>query len=365
MTPSLETIDWRGFLSRPELPSASPEVLHALTRDALLVTGAGGSIGTALAARLASKARHLVLLESSESNLFSLQRDLAECAATTNTTFVLGSVSDPALLDEIFSVHAPCLVFHAAAFKHVPLIEEQPLAAIANNVFGTATLVDAASAGRARVVLLSTDKAVEPASIMGATKRVAEQIVLASDGIVLRLGNVLASRDSVAEVFARQIASGGPLTVTDPAARRYFLTLDEAVNLLLSAASSKVPALLVPDLPAPQFIADLARFMARTLAPGRNIPIEFTRLRAGDKESEQLWSAAEITRPARINRLLSVNSPSLPTDELHRLLAALRDAVIARDVSGALACLRALVPDYALSRTVNALCGADSKVAHE
>ena len=366
MIPSLETIDWRGFLSRPQLPSPSPQALESLCRTPILITGAGGSIGTTLAIRLAAKANQLILLDSSESNLFSLQRELDDRATTANATFILGSISDFALLDEIFPVHGPCLVFHAAAFKHVPLIEEQPLAAIANNIFGTETLLAAAATHGARVVLLSTDKAVKPASVMGATKRVTELIALASDGIVLRLGNVLASRDSVAEVFASQIAAGGPLTVTDPAARRFFLTLEEAANLLLSAAAqSDTPALLVPELPAPQFIADLARFMARNLAPNRNIPIEFTRPRPGDKESEQLWSSSEVVRPTQAGGLLFIASPSPPIDELHRALETLRAAVGARDISAALASLRTLVPEFTPSNTANAHCKANLKVTHE
>ena len=213
------------------------EVLDGLSREPIVITGGGGSIGSALALRLgALGSQKLVLLEASESNLYALERDWAAALETnprsaSPMTPILGSAGDMALLQEVFATHRPRIVFHAAAFKHVPLMEEHPLAAIANNVFATEILTQVAEAHGARVILLSTDKAVEPASVMGATKRVAEQIVLASGGTVLRLGNVLASRDSVTEVFARQIAQGGPVTVTDPAARRYFLTLDEAVSL--------------------------------------------------------------------------------------------------------------------------------------
>jgi len=363
VTRSLESIDWHNFLARPRLPSPSPESLDALRNKPILVTGAGGSIGAALALRLAVLApSHLVLLESSESHLYALQRMWSNAAVTTPVTFVLGSVADRALLEEIFSVHAPRIVFHAAAFKHVPLMEEQPLAAIANNVFGTHALVSAASAHSARVILLSTDKAVEPASIMGATKRVAEHIVLAARGTVLRLGNVLASRDSVAEVFAHQIDHGGPITVTDPAARRYFLTLDEAASLLLSAPfEPEPPALLAPALPAPHFIADLARFMARELAPGRAMPIEFTHPRPGDKEVEHLFSSAESAQPAHAAGLLRIQSPTLHNDLLQGALSALRAALDARDLAAALAALRALVPGYAPSPAVLALAGKNSQ----
>jgi FlaA1/EpsC-like NDP-sugar epimerase len=271
------------------------------------------------------------------------------------------------LLEEIFSVHAPRLVFHAAAFKQVPLLEEQPFAAIANNALGTADLVETATAHAARVVLLSTDKVVEPASVMGATKRIAEHIVLNAGGTALRLGNVLASRDSVAEVFARQIEDGGPLSVTHPGARRYFLTVDEAVNLLLLAATEpRRPALLAPDLPAPQFIAELAQFLVRSLAPGREIPISFTRPRAGDKESEKLWSSSETSSPEATHGLRFIDSPAIDPRALKQMIEVLRAAFEARDLAAALDSLCALVPDYTPSASVRALAfSVTAKVPHE
>jgi FlaA1/EpsC-like NDP-sugar epimerase len=329
-------------------------VLDALYRKSVLITGAGGSIGSALALRLAALAPSmLVLLESSESHLYALQREWAEAGVAAPAACYLGSVDDRKLLDHIFATHNPGLVYHAAAFKHVPLMEQQPLAAIANNVFGTRTLVEAVAAHGVRVVQLSTDKAVEPTSVMGATKRAAEHIVLAAGGTVLRLGNVLASRDSVVEVFARQIGAGGPITVTDPAARRYFLTLDEAVNLLLiAAAEPEPPVLLTPALPAPHYIADLAQYMARKLAPNRTISIDFTHPRPGDKETERLWSATETARPAHDRGLLMVQSPVLPDGQLQTELTALRSALDVRDLPAALAQLRIMVPDYTPSQAV-------------
>ena len=358
MIPSLENLDWRGFLARPGLPPP-PEAFDALRREPILITGAGGSIGSVLALRVgALEAVRLVLLEASESNLYALERDSAAAVAANphsrNTrTPILGSVADVALLQEIFATHAPRIVFHAAAFKHVPLMEEQLLAAIANNIFATETLVSVAAAHGARVTLLSTDKAVEPASVMGATKRVAEQIVLAAGGAVLRLGNVLGSRDSVAEVFARQIAQGGPVTVSDPAARRYFLTLDDAVNLLLGAAVLAEPsALLAPVLPATHFIADLAHFMAHTLAPDREIAIDFTSLRPGDKETELLWKASDPTWPAGADGMVLIEAAGPNAVQLTSQLASLRATLDARDQCAALAQLSAMVPDYTPSQTV-------------
>ncbi len=364
MIPSLQDLDWRGFLARPRLPSPSPSALDLLRRQPVLITGAGGSIGSALALRLeALRPPKLILLEAAESNLYALERGWAVAGAACAATFILGSVADETLLDEIFALHAPRIVFHAAAFKHVPLMEQQPLAAIANNIFGTQMLTRMAAAHGARVLLLSTDKAVAPASVMGATKRVAEQIVLASGGAVLRLGNVLASRDSVAEIFACQIAQGGPVTVTDPAARRYFLTLNEAVDLLLTAAAHLgQPAIFAPVLPATNFIVDLARFMARELSPEREIAIEFTGPRAGDKESEALWSADDRTNAASLDGMVLVET-ALPTEaQLASRLANLRVVFDARDLREALAYLRELVPDYTPGSAVLALAQCGSRV---
>jgi FlaA1/EpsC-like NDP-sugar epimerase len=364
--PSYQTIDWHRFLARPPLPAPPPDTVSFLVRHPILITGAGGSIGSALAFRLGSAGARTILLESSESSLHDLQQDFANTDIADSATFYLGSVANRFLLDEIFSLHDPRFVFHAAAFKHVPLIEEQPLAAIANNLFATEILIAAACNHNTRVILLSTDKAVAPASMMGATKRVAEQIVLTAGGTVLRLGNVLASRGSVTEVFARQISGHLPLTVTDPAARRYFLTISEAVDLLLAAAEAQTPALFAPQLAAPHFIADLARFMARTLAPQHKTSIEFTHLRPGDKESEQLWSPNERPHPSNAGGLVSIDSPSIPRGQLDSLLATLRHAVETRDLSAALAVLRTLVPEYKPSSTVlSRLSTVTAQVSHE
>jgi FlaA1/EpsC-like NDP-sugar epimerase len=356
--PPLQDIDWQSFLARPPLPSPQSETLEVIGRQPILITGAGGSIGSALAHRLAAlNPPNLILLESSESRLYALTSELSPSPSITP---ILGSVADTSLLHHIFATHTPRLIFHAAAFKHVPLMEQHPLAAIANNIFATEALTRAAAAHHARAILLSTDKAVEPASVMGATKRVAEQIVLSAGGTALRLGNVLASSDSVAEIFAGQIANGGPITVTDPAARRYFLTIAEAVDLLLfGAVHPNPPALLAPNLRATHFIADLANFMARTLAPGRETAIEFTHPRPGDKETEQLWSATEITHPSQpnpsIGEPISIESPMQSPNQLAVALAHLRLAVEARDLAAALVHLHYLVPDYTPSSSVQAL----------
>jgi O-antigen biosynthesis protein WbqV len=361
VTSPLESIRWDRFLARPRLPTAPLAAFRALDRHPMLITGAGGSIGSALALRLGVLTPpRLLLLEASEGHLYALKRQWAAAGLACPMTPILGNANDHSLLEHIFSAHAPRIVFHAAAFKHVELMEEHPLAAIANNVFVTEALARAAQAHGAHLVLLSTDKAVEPVSVMGATKRVAEQIVLASGGTVLRMGNVLGSRDSVVQTFAAQIAAGGPITVTDPAARRYFVTLDEAVNLLMIASAlDDGPALLAPILPAPHYISDLAHFMADELAPGRKIELDFTALRPGDKDTELFWSAGDRTRTASPEALVSIDSTLLTQEQLGVGLAHLRAALEIRNLGSSIQHLCGLVPDYKPSSTVLALARQD------
>lgn len=351
VNPALEKIDWLKFLGRPYLKHLPLKMPGELSHRSILITGAGGSIGSELAMRCASFGpRAACLLEASESRLFHLQKSWANGGHATQPAFVLGSVSEPSLLDEIFAEHAPDLVFHAAAFKHVPLLEEQPLAAIANNVLATEMLAKAAAANGARLVLLSTDKAVAPTSILGATKRAAELVVLRHGGVVVRLGNVLASSDSVAEIFAQQISQGGPITVTDPAARRFFLTLAEAAQMLV-AASAEQDCVLVPAIENQHFIADLARFLAEELAPGQSIPITFTQLRAGDREAELLWTHKDSVQPSVIPGIMHVVSQRIPHKLLEDALNRMRLAVTKRDRATALDSLLMLVPEFTPARS--------------
>lgn len=348
----LEKLDWNSFLGRPRLASPEPQVFDALYRQTMLITGAGGSVGSALALRLAMLTPpKMLLLEASESNLYALKRKWRQARAAATMLPLLGHTGDQELMDRIFAAHKPQLVFHSASYKHVPLMEAHPRAAIQNNIFATETLVQAAARNGARVVLLSTDKAIAPVSILGATKRAAEQIVLAAGGVVLRLGNVLASCDSVDEVFAQQIEDGRPMTVTDPAARRYFMTRDEAVNLTMMAAAQPVPsALLAPVLPNTHFVTDLARFLAAQLAPERDVPIDFVGRRPGDRETERLWAESDPVQPAAPEfgqgSLVYVEAPRLSAKGLGTGLANLRAAMAAFDMTAALANLRLLVPDY-------------------
>jgi FlaA1/EpsC-like NDP-sugar epimerase len=328
-----------------ELQSERSHTLLAGKR--VLVTGAGGSIGSALARYIAqSGVRELVLLDSSEGVLYDIQQALTE---PTPHFFILASVCDSAAITSLFEKHSPQIIFHAAAFKHVPLMESNPFAAVANNALGTHILAEAAvKYGCEQIVMVSTDKAVAPSSIMGASKRIAELILLASPADAtamksVRLGNVLGSSGSVVPLFQRQVAQGGPVTVSHPDARRYFMTLTEAVKTLLSALSPDAPTgVSVPELGAPLRILDLAKFLI-----GQNeVPIVFTELRPGDKMEESLLSLRESYQDAQPGPLRAVHSPALSSDELAASLQDLRAALQQRDLSSLLQAVQHMVPEY-------------------
>jgi FlaA1/EpsC-like NDP-sugar epimerase len=352
---------WRQLTG---LAPAAPRIPRdILAGRRILLTGAGGSIGTALARSIAATdPAQLLLLDSSEHSLYQIDRELASLPRTAfSHTAILGSVTDRSLREDLFRRHRPEIVLHAAAFKHVPLIEQNPFAGLANNALGTYTLAQAAAHhGAEQMVLVSTDKAVDPHSLMGASKRIAELVVLslgAASGTRLsavRLGNVLGSQGSVVPLFLDQIARGVPLTVTDTEARRYFLTLEQAVAALLDAlAAPALPgSILVPQLAPPIRILDLARQLLDQHTGQHTVhgEIIFTGLRPGDKLEESLISSREQWLPSAHAEaqpfLRSLSSPHPTAAELTVALRSLEDAVRQRDLAGALRVVQALVPEY-------------------
>jgi len=351
---------WAEILGRA--PARSAELrISAAAGARILVTGAGGFIGSAIVrAFAASGAEQIVLLDICEQHLFEVNAALAAQGYADRCTPILGSVCDRALLDALFAEHRPQIILHAAALKHVPLMEQNPLAAVATNTLGTAILAEAAeSHGAGQMILVSTDKAVAPHSIMGASKRIAEQIMLAPSamkGTAVRLVNVIGSPCSVAPLFAEQIAHGGPVTVTHPAASRYFLTLEEVTALLAEAIDADATGLLIPTPEVtgdPILIADLARRMiARS---GRDVPIVFTQPRPGEKRDESLVAPAEIIGEPASPSLTRVKSPvaaGLPTH-----LQALESALTARDHAEVLRLGQRLVADYQPSELLRGSVG--------
>jgi FlaA1/EpsC-like NDP-sugar epimerase len=328
----------------------------------IVLTGAGGWIGSALAKSLvASEPRRLILLDHSERNLHQLHTELAAIPNCAPHVAILGDVSDRRLLAEIFDKDRPQIVYHAAAFKHVPLMESNPIAAVRNNAIGTARLARAAVEHEAsKLIMISTDKAVNPCSFMGASKRVAELSLERWRGIgcemkAVRLGNVLGSPGSVVPLFLEQISRGGPVTVADADVSRYFLTLSEAVDLLLAAAELDDPnCIFVPELGEPIKILELARELIRRAGrePEKDIPIVFTGLRPGDKLSEELTSASETLEPTADGRLRAVSSPATLPAEFDAAIAQLAVDVVAHDIASLLKTLCRLVPEFAPSEAV-------------
>jgi len=355
----LASPDCDAFLHR-ETPSGSKagreQSLALLSGRRVLITGAGGCIGSALAKAVTQAgARELILLDASEGALYDIQQTLLGLKMTSPHFLILASVSDTAAITSLFERHQPEIVFHAAAFKHVPLMEDNPFAAVANNALATHTLAEAvARYGSDQLLMVSTDKAVAPSSIMGASKRIAELILLVPRTPpvcmkAIRLGNVLGSSGSVVPLFERQIAQGGPVTVSHPDVRRYFMTLTEAVDTLLSALSPDSPTgVSVPELGEPIRILDLAKF----LIGQQQVPIVFTELRPGDKMDESLISSSESYRSPLGGSLRAVDSPTLSSDELSFSLNDLRRAIDQSDLPSLLETVQRMVPEYRPSRAL-------------
>ncbi len=344
---------WDGFL-RETIPPLAPEEVQSFANKRILITGAGGFLGSALARALEGlHVSRLVLLDTAEYGLYRLEQELRS-ARTSQVSLVVGSVRDEALLRELFAEHAPQMIFHAAALKHVPLMERNEIAAAETNVLGTQAIVQEAAKRQVEsFVLLSTDKAVEPISIMGATKRLAEQIALSARRRhaafrAVRLCNVLGSTGSVAPLFARQISDGGPVTVTHPEATRYFLSQSDAVrHLLRSAITRSATGLSVPVVGPPVRVEDLATYMVRQRPQAtKALRIVYTGLRVADKLHEQLVSPTESAESLQDDpSTLAVHSHVDPT-VLEQALAEIHLAVSKRDRVRLIQAIRRAVPEY-------------------
>jgi FlaA1/EpsC-like NDP-sugar epimerase len=318
----------------------------AYLRDRIvLVTGAGGSIGSELCRQIAQvKPRLLVLLDHAEDNLFQIDREMVDERHFTNVESVLADCKEPHRMLEVMQRFKPDVVFHAAAYKHVPLMEANPLEAVRNNAIATRTTAETAAASKVeRFVLISTDKAVNPQTVMGASKAMAEWIVESAGHshpgtrfASVRFGNVLASSGSVVPIFRSQIERGGPITVTHPEMTRYFMTIPEAVQLVIRAGDigAGKGEVFVLDMGEPVKIVDLANNMIRLagLEPEQDIAVEFTQPRPGEKLHEELFSEGETPQPTaarRINR--AVRERPLDAAWMESTLNALEALVLAGD----------------------------------
>jgi FlaA1/EpsC-like NDP-sugar epimerase len=298
----------------------------------------------------------LVLLDTSEQNLFQLRRALASDFPSLRSYPFLGSAEDAVLLDEIFMRFGPAVIFHAAAHKHVELLEFNPFAAVRNNVLGTYTLAQAAIRHRSRaLVLVSTDKAVHPHSVMGVSKRIAELLIVSLSRPscrmnALRLGNVIGSTGSVVPIFLDQMARGKPITMTHPDASRYFLSLDETIAALLAAGAYAGDGnILLPEFGSPLRLAELAKSL---FEPGRHLAIEYIGLRPGEKLSEDLIAPNETPERNSNTSLTVLQTPKLSSEECAAVFRDLENCVSTRDSAALLEKLVSIVPEYWPSRVI-------------
>lgn len=354
------------LLGRHQLAQDLQQVRQMLQGARVLVTGAGGTIGSELVRQIAACSPvHLLLVESSEHNLYLIDQELGRIAPGVPRHALIADVRDRQRMEHVFSDYQPEIVFHAAALKHVPLSEMNVEEAVMTNVFGTKHIADLSLEHNVKaMVLISTDKAVNPTNIMGATKRVAEkycqslgQLVNASRTkfVTVRFGNVLGSSGSVIPLFYKQLEMGGPLTVTDPNMTRYFMTVREAVELVLQAAtlslfehSNEKSMIYVLDMGEPVKIVDLATQMIRLagLEPEKDIRIVFTGIRPGEKLYEELFYREEAPSPTPCPGVMLSSPLRVAFVEVDNYLRKLHKAVERRDTKNLLQSIRHLVPEY-------------------
>ncbi len=334
-------IESQDLLGRNPVAIGLKESLSYLRGKRVLITGAGGSIGSELSRQLLSAGvSRLYLLGHGENSIYQIDRELRllrgeGVGEKTSIVPVIGELKDADYMAWVLGRLKADAVFHTAAYKHVPMTEENPVAAIHNNVIGTRNLVEASmAAGVRRFVLVSTDKAVEPVSVYGASKRIAERIVLAASAkaapgreyMVVRFGNVLGSRGSIVPLFRRQIETGGPVTVTHPEASRYFMTIPEACSLVLKTGGvGKGGRCYILDMGEPVMIRELAEQMIRFYGyePGRDIRIEYVGLRPGERLEERLYAADEVLVPTEYPRINRLERREEADGELESLLSEL------------------------------------------
>lgn len=329
------------LLGRPVVKSDVSVLQKFFSSKTVLVTGAAGSIGAELSRQIAAyKPARLVLLDCWESGVYEILLEFERDYPKLKIEFIIANVREKKKLEKVFETYKPNYVYHAAAYKHVPLMEDNPDEAVKTNVFGSLNVAQCALAAHVeRFVLVSTDKAADPKSIMGATKLITECIGRSLNGrntkfMAVRFGNVLGSYGSVVPVFKSQIIRGGPVTVTDRRMTRYFMTIPEATQLILKAGSlGEGGEVFVLDMGEPVKILDLAKSMIRLsgLTPGKDIKIVFTGVRKGEKITEQLFNDAEALASTREDKILKTQSLGLNVAKLPELLKTLEKDILKKD----------------------------------
>ncbi len=347
------------LLGRTPVHLEEEQIRGTLEGKVVLVTGAAGSIGSELCRQIARfHPAGIVGFDIAESPLFEIDRGMRQEFPLVPFYAEIGSIQNRMRLDEVLSQFRPTIIYHAAAYKHVPLMESHVFEAIENNVFGTFNVAEAASEhGVEEFILISSDKAVRPTNIMGATKRIAELLLLALQNgrtkyVAVRFGNVLGSNGSVIPIFRKQIAAGGPVTVTHPEMRRFFMTIPEACQLVLQASAiGKGGQICVLDMGQPVKIVDLARnlILLSGLRPGEDIRIEFTGVRPGEKLYEELNTLLEDTVPTSHDKVRIFVGDGMLEANIQSWLASVREICEARDTAGLVVAVKEAVLDYSPS----------------
>lgn len=356
----LHPVSIEDLLERDEVRLDMDIVEHYIRDKVVLVTGAGGSIGSEICRQIMRVGpKQLLLLGHGENSIYLINQELKNIYKDGPIIPIIADIRDKQQLDQIFTQYNPQVVFHAAAHKHVPLMEIQPMAAVLNNIYGTRNVADVAGRhGVERFVMISTDKAVNPTSVMGATKRVAEKVIISMNDtydtkyITVRFGNVLGSRGSVIPLFKKQIEAGGPVTVTDPEMTRYFMTIPEASQLVLQAgAMGKGGEVFLLDMGEPVKIIDLARNMIRLsgLEPDKDIHIKITGLRPGEKKYEELLTSEEGTNRTNHTKIFEAPLDTVDSDWLIDKIATFDSCETDMDVIGV---LQDIIPTYTPNHNV-------------
>lgn len=356
----LHPVSIEDLLERDEVRLDMDIVEHYIHDKVVLVTGAGGSIGSEICRQIMRVGpKMLLLLGHGENSIYLINQELKNLYKDGPIIPIIADIRDKQQLDKIFSQYHPEVVFHAAAHKHVPLMEIQPMAAVLNNIYGTRNVADVAGRhGVERFVMISTDKAVNPTSVMGATKRVAEKVIISMNDmydtkyITVRFGNVLGSRGSVIPLFKKQIEAGGPVTVTDPEMTRYFMTIPEASQLVLQAgAMGKGGEVFLLDMGEPVKIIDLARNMIRLsgLEPDKDIHIKITGLRPGEKKYEELLTSEEGTNRTNHTKIFEAALDTVDRNWLMEKIGNFDSCKTDMDVIGV---LQDIIPTYTPNHNV-------------
>jgi FlaA1/EpsC-like NDP-sugar epimerase len=352
----IKDLEIEDLLIRKPLYEINPSLKDTYENQVILITGAAGSIGSELSRKFAQlNYKNLILLDNAESTLYNIQQELIQKGVFNFNTFV-GDIRDYNRMEQLFNLYKPKIVFHAAAYKHVPLMEEHPYEAVSANVIGTKNLANlSVKHGIDKFIFISTDKAVNPSNVMGATKRIAELYLKSLKGegktkfITTRFGNVLASNGSIIPLFKKQIESGGPITVTQRDIERYFMTIYEACHLILEAgAIGNGNEIFVFEMGKPINIYDLATLMFKLSDSNfsENIDIKITGLRPGEKVNEELLSPTEQAKSTYHQKIKVVQSSQLIAENVQQKIIELCEKASKIQNLELVALIKAIVPEY-------------------